>query len=259
MALVTPALWLAQISAFATIKMAYSCMEYKSGRCHTPRGVANLLIFKSVPSYSWLATSEHWGHFQYADRDRGLVAALSMYAVSSENCGNQPTVSNDNGTLYWDRGASNSTLAYLDIRRVDNAWNQKGCFSQGYSLIAIYVPASSSYAIPSYNVDYDSLYVVRMYWYLQARYFYDSDCYFTLQPSEYIVVTIQCICCRTNMQYLTKLEDAHILLYSINQSFKCTIPTATRTPYGLMQYTIHYFLFYLGYVMYLAKLVCYLT
>ncbi len=54
---VTAALLLAQISAFVTIKMAYSCMEYKSGRCHTPRAVANLLIFKSVPSYSWLVTS----------------------------------------------------------------------------------------------------------------------------------------------------------------------------------------------------------
>ena len=66
---VTAALLLAQISAFATIKVTYSCMEYNPGRCHTPpRDVANLLI--SVPSYSWLATSEHWGHFQDANRDR---------------------------------------------------------------------------------------------------------------------------------------------------------------------------------------------
>ena len=151
-----------------------------------------LLIFKSVPAYSWLATSEHWSHFQYADRDRGLVGAMSMYAVSSENCGNQPNVSNDNATLYWDRGGSNSTSAYLDIIRVDNAWNQKGCFSLGHSSISIYAPASSSYTIPSYGVDYDSLYVVRMRWYSQGRYFYGSDCYFTLQPSEYIVVTGQC-------------------------------------------------------------------
>ena len=187
---ITTALLLAQISAFATIKVTYSCMRYNPGRCHTPRAVANPLIFKSVPSYSWLATSEHWGHFQYADRDRGLVGAMSMYAVSSENCGNQ-TVSNDNATLYWDRGASNSTSARLDIRRVDNAWNQKGCFSLGHSLISIYVPASYSLTIPSYGVDYDSLYVVRMRWYFRGRRdsYSGSDCYFTLQPSEYIVVT----------------------------------------------------------------------
>ena len=168
-------------------------MRYNPGRCHTPRGVANLLIFKSVPSYSWLATSEHWGHFQYADRDRGLVGAMSMYAVSSRNCGNQPTVSDTYATLYWNRGASNSTRAYLDIRKVDNAWNQKGCFSLGH-----YVTnnrrfgASSRYTIPSYNRDYDSLYVVRMRWYFQGRRYFGSDCYFTLQPSEYIVVTGQC-------------------------------------------------------------------
>ena len=186
MAPVTTALLLAQISAFATIKVTYSCMEYNPGRCHTPRGVANLLIFKSVPSYSWLATSEHWGHFQYANRDRGLVGAMSMYAVSSGNCGNQPTVSNDDATLYWDRGASNSTHAYLDIRRVDNAWNQKGCFSLGHSIISTYVPASHSLTIPSFGVDYDSLYVARMRWYSQDGIFYGSDCYFTLQPSEYM-------------------------------------------------------------------------
>ena len=151
-----------------------------------------LLIFKSVPAYSWLATSEHWGHFQYADRDRGLVGAMFMYAVSSENCGNQ-TVSNGNATLYWDRGGSNSTSAYLDIIRVDNAWDQKGCFSLGnYVLRNRFVSVPSSYTIPSNNRDYDSLYVVRMRWYSQGRYFYGSDCYFTLQPSEYIVVTGQC-------------------------------------------------------------------
>ena len=185
---VTTALLLAQISAFATIKVTYSCMRFNLGRCHTPRGVASLLIFKSVPSYSWLATSEHWGHFQYADRDRGLVGAMFMYAVSSENCGNQPTVSNDNATLYWDRG--NSTYTYLDIRRVDNAWNQNGCLSQGHSVLSYkYFYASSSYTIPSYHVDYDSLYVARMLWSFRSRLFYGSDCYFTLQPSEYIVVT----------------------------------------------------------------------
>ena len=117
---------------------------------------------------------------------------MFMYAVSSENCGNQ-TVSNDNAILYWDRGASNSTYAYLDIIRVDNAWNQKGCFSQGYYVLRnrLYY-ASSSYIIPSYDVDYDSLYVVRMRWYFQGSSYYDSDCYFTLQPSEYIAVTGQC-------------------------------------------------------------------
>ena len=117
---------------------------------------------------------------------------MSMYAVSSENCGNQPTFSDVSATLYWNRGASNSTSAYLDIRRVDNAWNQKGCFSLGHSLISINVPAPSSYTMPYYKVDYDSLYVVRMRWYSQDRWFYGSDCYFTLQPSEYIVVTIHC-------------------------------------------------------------------
>ena len=114
------------------------------------------------------------------------VGAMFMYAVSSRNCGNQPNVSNDNATLYWDRGVSNSTYAYLDIRRVVNAWNQKGCFSLGYSLISSYVPVSSSLTIPSYGVDYDSLYIARMYWSSQGRYFYYSDCYFTLQPSEYM-------------------------------------------------------------------------
>ena len=118
-----------------------------------------------------------------------------MYAVSSGNCGNQPNVSDDNATLYWDRGASDSTYAYLDIRRVDNAWNQKGCFSQGYSVLSYsYFGASSSYTIPSYHVDYDSLYVARMLW--PGTYF--LDCYFTLQPSEYIVVTEQYIHCKLN-------------------------------------------------------------
>ena len=108
-----------------------------------------------------------------------------MYAVSSGNCGNQ-TVSNDNATLYW---ASNITYAVVDIRRVDNAWNQKGCLGLGHSVLRnrfVFVP--SSYTIPSYNVDYDSLYVVRMRW--SGSYFF--DCYFTLQPSEYIGVTGQC-------------------------------------------------------------------
>jgi len=118
--------------------------------------------------------------------------AMFMYAVSSENCGNK-TVSNDNASLSWDRGASNSTYAYLDIIRVDNAWNQKGCFSQGYSVLSYrYVSASSSYTMPSYDVDYDSLYIVRIGWYFGGRRYYGSDCYFTLQPSEYIVVTGQC-------------------------------------------------------------------
>ena len=119
------------------------------------------------------------------------VGAMSMYAVSSQNCGNQPTVSS--ATLNWDRGASNSTYAYLDIIRVDNAWNQKGCFSLRY-----YVTRNrgdgvpSSYTIPSYHVDYDSLYVARMRWYFQGSSYSGSDCYFTLQPSEYVVVTGQC-------------------------------------------------------------------
>ena len=119
------------------------------------------------------------------------VGAMFMYAVSSQNCGNQPTVSD--AILYWDRGVSNSTDAYLDIRRVDNAWSQKGCFSLGHSVLRNRrFSASSSYAIPSRHVDYDSLYVVRMRWNFQGSSYYGSDCYFTLQPSEYIVVTGQC-------------------------------------------------------------------
>ena len=94
---------------------------------------------------------------------------MFMYAASSQNCGNQPTVSDVSAILYWDRGVSNSTGAYLDIRRVDNAWNQKGCFSLGYSLLVSgHVPASSSYTIPFRHVDYDSLYVVRLRWNFQG-------------------------------------------------------------------------------------------
>ena len=121
------------------------------------------------------------------------VGAMFMYAVSSQIFGNQPTVSDVSATLYWNRGVSNSTYAYLDIRRVDNAWNQKGCFSQGhYVLRNRRFSASSSYTISSWHVDYDSLYVVRIGWYFQGRRYYGSDCYFTLQPSEYIAVTGQC-------------------------------------------------------------------
>ena len=119
------------------------------------------------------------------------VGAMFMCAVSWRNCGNQPTVSS--ATLNWNRGASNSTRAYLDIIRVNNAWNQKGCFSLGnYVLRNGFVSVPYIYTIPSNNRDYDSLYVVRTRWYFQGSSYSGSDCYFTLQPSEYIVVTGQC-------------------------------------------------------------------
>ena len=120
---------------------------------------------------------------------------MSMYAVSSRNCGNQPTVSS--ATVYWNRGASNSTYAYLDIIRVDNAWNQKGCFSLGHVTRNRGVGVRSSYTIPSNNRDYDSLYVARMRWYFRGRRYSGSDCYFTLQPSEYSCYRVVCICYRT--------------------------------------------------------------
>ena len=112
-------------------------------------------------------------------------------------CGYKPTVSNDPAILKWDRGlylgyGSRVENATLDIRKIDRAWSQTGCFNLGDPISGSGpVPASSEHTLSS--VDYDSLYIARILWESNGTSYYikDGDCYFTLQPSERINV-VQC-------------------------------------------------------------------
>ena len=114
---------------------------------------------------------------------------MRLYAVNPEYCGNRPDIrgSNNRAILYWTSGEG-VTRTYLHVRKVDNAWNQKECFNLAYFSwtegVPARVPASFNQTI--YGVDYDSLYVARVLWYVNGTYHYggDGDCYFTLQPSE---------------------------------------------------------------------------
>ena len=113
-------------------------------------------------------------------------------------CGNKPTVSNDPAILKWDRGFHNRVEnATLDIRKIDRAWSQTGCFNLGNPLSGSgSVPASSEHILLS--VDYDSLYIAGLFWVSNGTSYYikDGDCYFTLQPSEWInVYSTVCVCC----------------------------------------------------------------
>ena len=117
---------------------------------------------------------------------------MRLYAVNPEFCGNRPDVrgSNNRAILYWKSGEG-VTRTFLHIRKVDNAWNQKECFNlttvSWTEGVPVRVPASFSRTISSWEVDYDSLYVARVFWYVNGTYHYDGDdgnCYFTLQPSE---------------------------------------------------------------------------
>ena len=115
--------------------------------------------------------------------------------MDSRYCGNKPTITNNPAiprwsqtTLNWLGSSSRVASATLDIRKVDNAWRQTGCFSlKNASSISGSVPASFSYTIPPYFVDYDSLYIAKLWWEDSNNtkfYNIDGDCYFTLQPSE---------------------------------------------------------------------------
>lgn len=115
-----------------------------------------------------------------------------MYVVDWKYCGDKPTISNDSAILNWIRsntyGSGSSVVsAELDLRKVENAWSQTGCFSLGENLseLGLNISASYNYTIPS--VDYNSLYIARVWWLDstgQKYYIKDGDCYFTLQPSE---------------------------------------------------------------------------
>ena len=119
--------------------------------------------------------------------------------MDQQFCGNEPTVSNDPAILKWDLGidlgyGSRVGNATLDIRKIDRAWSQTGCFNLGDPISGSGpVPASSEHTLSS--VDYDSLYIARMFWVRNGTstsyYIKDGDCYFTLQPSEQINV-VQC-------------------------------------------------------------------
>ena len=118
--------------------------------------------------------------------------------MHQEFCGNKPTVSNDPAILKWNLGINlgygkRVDSATLDIRKIDRAWSQTGCFNLSDPISESGpVPASSQHTLSS--VDYDSLYVARIFWVRNGTRYYikDGDCYFTLQPSEQINV-VQCV------------------------------------------------------------------
>ena len=114
-----------------------------------------------------------------------------MYVVDWSYCANKPTIYNYPATLWWNRFRYRRAVnATLDIRKVDNAWSQTGCFSLGsVSSVSYNVRASykNYYTLPQHFVDYDSLYIARVWWANSTDtefYIKDGDCYFTLQPSE---------------------------------------------------------------------------
>ena len=117
--------------------------------------------------------------------------------MAQQFCGNKPTVSNNPAILKWDLGidlgyGNRVENATLDIKKIDRAWSQTGCFNLGDPISGSGpVPASSEHTLSS--VDYDSLYIARIFWQSDGTSYYikDGDCYFTLQPSEWINV-VQC-------------------------------------------------------------------
>ena len=111
---------------------------------------------------------------------------MCLYVVSSGNCGYWPTLRSNNATFrWWSWGYHNTSL---DIRKVADPWSGTGCFYLGETLPEIEsgpVPASSAYNISS--VDYNSLYVARLYWVNSEGTQFSNrggDCYFTIQPSK---------------------------------------------------------------------------
>ena len=125
---------------------------------------------------------------------------MCMYVVSWRKCGwwSRPLrlLSDSPATLRirgYSRASKNATL---DIRKVDNAWSQTGCFNLGGTLPESGpVPASSTQNVYSSGtvtlspVDYNSLYVARLFWVdNEGTNYYnrDGDCYFTLQPGGWI-------------------------------------------------------------------------
>ena len=122
--------------------------------------------------------------------------------MHEEFCGNETTVSNDPAILKWDLGIDlrcgcRVENASLEIRKIDRAWSQTGCFNLSDPISGSGpVPASSEHTLSS--VDYDSLYIARIFWVSNGTSYYikDADCYFTLQPSEWInVYSTVCVCC----------------------------------------------------------------
>ena len=111
---------------------------------------------------------------------------LSM-AASSSYCGSNPTVTNPStSNVSWTIGSGyNVNYTSLEIRRVDNIWSQTatGCLSS----VHVVSTSSAFYSVP--NVDYDSLYIARVFWYdfSHNRYYRNnSECYFIPQRSEYL-------------------------------------------------------------------------
>ena len=114
---------------------------------------------------------------------------MGMYVVDSRYCGSKPTITNrwSQTTLNWLGSGSGVASVTLDIRKVDNAWRQTGCFSLKNASSVSYYNVPASYTIPPHLVDYDSLYIAKLWWADSNNTEYynkDGDCYFTLQPSE---------------------------------------------------------------------------
>lgn len=117
------------------------------------------------------------------------LVVLSEYVVNQSFCGSKPTVSNNPATLKWVGSGNSIVSATLDIRKVENAWSQTGCFNLQETLpeSGMSFPATSTHTISS--VDYDSLYIVKLFWVdSEGTSFYnrDGDCYFTMQPSKWL-------------------------------------------------------------------------
>ena len=107
--------------------------------------------------------------------------------------------SNNLAILDWTKTnssyGSNVMKTELDLRKVYKPWSQTGCFNPVETIIEE-ASVSDYYSISSNYVDYDSLYIARLLWVDSAGNKYhikDGDCYFTLQPSEHVLVFIQYI------------------------------------------------------------------
>ena len=133
-------------------------------------------------------SSKHWNHFSVL-RVTEVFLVVCLCVASYYYCGSSPTLSSNNpATLKWYKWYTQIRNATLDIRKVGNPWSGTGCFSIGGTLPESGpVPATSTHTISS--VDYDSLYVARLYWMdSEGKEYYNRnrDCYFTIQPSEWL-------------------------------------------------------------------------
>ena len=130
-----------------------------------------------------------------------VICVPACTVVDWASCGGKPTVSNNTAILSWISAngsfGHNVSRAELELTKVDNAWNQIGCFNLGEAIsMSGNVSSFSNYTIPSNSVDYDSLYIARLQWVDSAgnkHLVKDGDCYFTLQPSELVFVCIHIV------------------------------------------------------------------